>query len=276
MSTINRTLVYPLVRKVAHSTDKASETASGSLLANTAHEGDRVELKKSRPSLLSSTKDVSIVDDYHGHQVADPFRALEILDSPATIQWWQAHNQCTEAYLEKVGQVRRAAQKWHQDIQQYTRESLPSEYGGNYFFSRFTGRDAQPVYYVRKGNKDAEAHVLFDPNQLSKDGTIAVSSWSVSPKGKLVAYTVSEAGSDKQTMRFLDVETGKNVYEDLQGLVFTDAIWDENGKGVIYSRPATENVGSGKHFDLYHHILGSNPSEDKHIYSYSRSYAAAS
>lgn len=52
---------------------------------------------------------------------------------------------------------------------------------------------------------DAEAEVLLDPNTLSKDGTIALSTYSISEDGKYIAYGLSESGSDWVTIRVMSI-----------------------------------------------------------------------
>ncbi len=208
-------------------------------------------------------KDLSIVENHHGQQIADPYRPLENLDSPQTIKWWKAQNKRTKAFLAQAKAARQEAIHWNKAIRNYTREELTEEYGGNYFFSRQAGLDPQPIYYVRLGGKDAEPRVLIDPNTLSQDGTVALDTMDVSPNGKLVAYTVNEAGSDWQTMHFRDVETGKDVYESLNDLRFTEATWDVDGKGVLYAKPLSND---SQHFAVYHHTLGTDQSQDVEVY----------
>src|SRR5215469_11101898 len=41
----------------------------------------------------------NVVDDYHGTIVADPYRWLEELDSPATREWVEAQAKLTQGYL---------------------------------------------------------------------------------------------------------------------------------------------------------------------------------
>jgi prolyl oligopeptidase len=54
-------------------------------------------------------------------------------------------------------------------------------------------------------NLDAEAEVLLDPNTLSKDGTVALSTYSISKDGKYFAYGLSESGSDWITIRVMTI-----------------------------------------------------------------------
>ncbi|MBC7459867.1 MAG: S9 family peptidase [Thermoleophilia bacterium] len=210
--------------------------------------------------------DAQARDEIGGRIIPDPFRPLEDLDAPATINWWRAQNERTEAYLARTGELRAASTRWHEQIRDYTRESLTSRYGSNWFFSRQAGLAPQPTFYVRPGAPDAEPRVLIDPSTLSDDGTVALGSFDQSPDGTIVAYTVSEAGSDWQSMRFRDVATGVDIHEQLDGLRSSDATWDAYGSGVTYVKPLPTGDGA-KHFAAFHHVLGSDPATDTLLFS---------
>src|SRR6476646_3480953 len=122
------------------------------------------------------------VDDYHGVRIADPYRWLEDTDSPATAAWVQAENQLTFGYLAAIperAQIRsRLEALWN-----YTRYSAPEKHGGRYFYTENSGLQNQAILYVQDG-RNAKARVLIDPNTLSTDGTVALTTTSPSPDGR--------------------------------------------------------------------------------------------
>lgn len=54
----------------------------------------------------------------------------------------------------------------------------------------------------------SEATEFLDPNVLSEDGTVALSGFKFSENGNILAYGLSESGSDWLEIKFKDVETG--------------------------------------------------------------------
>ena len=77
----------------------------------------------------------------------------------------------------------------------HARAGLPRKRGQRYFFTRNDGLQNQSVVYVTEG-LSGPARVLLDPNQLSQDGTVALTSWTPSDDGALLAYGTASAGSD--------------------------------------------------------------------------------
>ena len=118
---------------------------------------------------------------------------------------------------------------------------------------------------------DGEGRVLLDPNQWSKDGTVALADFAPSPDGKLLAYARSEAGSDWQQIFLVDVETGKERPDQLKFARFSDIAWDRSGAGFYYSRypepaPGEQHQSVATNQMLYFHKLGDKQSADTLIY----------
>ena len=68
----------------------------------------------------------------------------------------------------------------------------------------------------RQDTLDSEAKVLLDPNSWSKDGTVALSGSAFSDDGRYVAYGVQDAGSDWNTWKIMEIETGKVLDDELK------------------------------------------------------------
>jgi prolyl oligopeptidase len=208
------------------------------------------------------------VDDYHGTKVADPYRWLEDTDSAETHAWVEAENKLTFGYLEQLPhrqEIRdRLTKLWN-----YERFTTPSEHGGRYFFQHNTGLQQQNVLLVAE-SLNAEPRVLLDPNTLSTDGTVALADTEVSDDGKLMAYGIATSGSDWTEWHVRDIDTGKDLSDDLKWVKFSGASWTKDNKGFYYSRydePKGAAMRDTNYFQkLYYHSLGTAQSEDKLIY----------
>jgi prolyl oligopeptidase len=208
------------------------------------------------------------VDDYHGVKVADPYRWLEDTDSADTHAWVEAQNKLAFAYLEKIP-YRQAIHDRLTKLWNYERFSAPEQEGGRYFFEHNNGLQNQNVLLVSE-SLNAEPRELLDPNKLSSDGTVALSATAFSDDGKLMAYAIAASGSDWTEWHVRDVDTGKDLPDDIKWVKFSGASWSKDGKGFYYSHydePTGATMRDTNYFQkLYYHRLGTAQSGDKLIY----------
>jgi prolyl oligopeptidase len=208
------------------------------------------------------------VDDYHGTKVADPYRWLEDTDSAETHAWVEAENKLTFGYLEKIP-YRQAIHDRLTKLWNYERYTVPSQHGGRYFFQHNTGLQQQNVLFVAE-SLNAEPRVLLDPNLLSTDGTVALAGTEISDDGKLMAYGIATSGSDWNEWHVRDIDTGKDLSDDLKWVKFSGASFSKDNKGFYYSRydePKGAALREANYFQkLYYHRLGTAQSDDKLIY----------
>ncbi|CAN5636398.1 prolyl oligopeptidase family serine peptidase [soil metagenome] len=216
---------------------------------------------------MIDTRTVDVIEDYHGTEVADPYRWLEE-DTDETAGWVQAQNRLTQEFLSRVGE-REAIRDRLTELWNFPRHSIPIKAGNRYFFSRNDGLQNQSVYCVRDG-LDGDARVLIDPNTSSEDGTVALSNATPSRDGKWLAYATSEAGSDWQTIKIRNVETGDDLKETIQWAKFHEIAWHPDGSGFYYNRLPDPGTVPPEDQNLYSricwHALGADPNSDPIIY----------
>lgn len=216
-----------------------------------------------------STHLTNQTDIYHGVTVSDPYRWLEDDNSAETKAWVEAQNKLTFGYLAKLPQ-RAAIKERLTKLWNYERYGVPFKQGNRYFLTKNDGLQNQSVLYWM-ASLDAQPKVLLDPNTLSTDGTIALAGSSVSEDGKLLAYGLSTAGSDWEEWKVREVETGRDLSDELKWVKFSGASWTKDGKGFFYSR-YDEPAESAKltkvnyYQKLYYHRIGTKQSEDALIY----------
>ena len=209
------------------------------------------------------------IDDYHGVSVEDPYRWLEDDNAADTKAWVEAQNQVTFAYLDRIAErpllKQRLTELWN-----YERYGIPFKQGDRYFYFKNDGLQNQSVLYTLP-SLDAEPRVLLDPNQLSADGTVALSGLSVSDDGRRLAYGIAKSGSDWQEWQVRDVTTGQDLEDHIRWVKFSGAAWTKDGSGFFYSRydePKEDQklTKVNKFQKLYFHRLGTPQAEDALIY----------
>ena len=213
-------------------------------------------------------KKVDIVDNYHGTEVADPYRWLEDAESEETQQWVAAENKITFDYIRTSPQYEKIKERYT-EIYNYPKYSAPTKKGDRYFFSKNDGLQNQSVLYVQE-SLDAEPKVVIDPNKLSEDGTVALSGTALSDDGKLMAYALSSSGSDRQNYHIRNIDTGKDFDEVIHWCKFTSVAWKKDNSGFFYNRfpePGTvAKEDENNYSKVYWHKLGTDQTDDKLIY----------
>ena len=213
------------------------------------------------------SKKVDQTDEYFGVQVADPYRWLEDDNSEETAEWVKAENTVTNAYLSQIPFrdkiVDRLTEIWN-----YPRYRTPEKKGEYYYFRKNNGLQNQDVLYVMKG-EDGEPEILLDPNTLSEDGTVALSSWNLSKDGKYLGYLIARAGSDWQEIHVMDIDKRETLSDHIQWVKFSGVSW--KGDGFYYSSydpPAEgeELSDVNEYHKVYYHKIGTGQDEDILIY----------
>ncbi|MBS9812409.1 prolyl oligopeptidase family serine peptidase [Vibrio sp. 665] len=212
------------------------------------------------------TRKDSVVDTYFGHDITDPYRWLEDDRSEETAQWVSGQNSVTFDFLGQIP-YRQQIRDLVANSQNYEKYSQPFVRGDYTYFYQNDGLQNQSVLYRRKG--EGEAEVFLDPNTFSEEGTTSLGEVSFSKDCRLVAYSISEGGSDWRKIFVIDTETKEQLEPEIVDAKFTSISW-LGSKGFYYSsydKPqGSELSARTEHHKLYYHELGTPQSEDKVIF----------
>ena len=206
------------------------------------------------------------VDTYFGIQVADPYRWLEDDRSAETAQWVKAQNDFTFGYLSKIP-YRQAIKEKLEKLWNYEKLSAPFTEGDYTYYYKNDGLQNQSVLYRK--DKEGKEEIFLNPNTFSKDGTTSLGDIAFSEDGSLVAYLISEGGSDWRKGIVLDTKTKKAIGDTLVDIKFSSIAWKGN-EGFFYSsydKPkGSELSAKTDQHKLYYHKLGTSQKSDKLIF----------
>ncbi len=214
-----------------------------------------------------NTKKVDVKDNYFGTVVPDPYRWLENDTAKAVKEWVKEENEVTFDYLSKIP-YREKIKERLEKLWNYPKYSVPFKGGDNYFFFKNDGLQNQSVLYIQK-DLISPPELFLDPNKLSKDGTVSLSTYAVSKNGKYFAYGTASGGSDWNEFYVMDVAGKKKLSDDIKWIKFSGIAWYKDG--FFYSRypePAKgqELVSSNEFHKVYYHKVGTDQSQDSLIY----------
>lgn len=221
------------------------------------------------PLAYPSVSRGTVTESQFGVTVADPYRWLEELDSPATHAFVAAQNALTTSYLSGLPGRDRLRHRLA-ELQQYTRYGTPFGEAGAMFYTMNTGLQNQNVLYRRTAT-GADV-VALDPNALSTDGHLAVVGYVSSHDGQKVAYGVSDAGSDWTEWHIRDLTTGKDLPDVLPHSKYYSPVWTADDRALIYSafpapKPGDELAAEDRNDALYRHDLGTPATTDRRLWS---------
>jgi len=211
-----------------------------------------------------------VVDDYNGVKVPDPYRWLEELDSPETRAWVAAEAKFTESYLSQIP-VRAALRKRLATLLNFERFGVPFVRSNHCFYTYNQGLQEQSVLSEVTGLSGSPV-TAFDPNRLSANGSLAVIGYVPSRDGKLLAYGVSQGGSDWTDWHIRDLGTGRDLPDVIRWTKYYSPAFTPDGRGVYYSAfpapPAGQELSVRDLDDsVYYHALGTPASADRKIYA---------
>ena len=215
------------------------------------------------PNLPSSKPDMNmtappkakvetVVDNYHGHKIADPYRWLEDAKSPETRKFVEEQNAYTEQILHSVPGREKLRARIGQ-LLTIGRVEAPRPAGNYYLYEKREGQQNQPVIYIREGLQGKDRS-LVDVNTLAPDGTVALDWWFPSHDGKYVAYGTSLNGSEISTLKIIETTTGKLLPEHIERTRAASLAWMPDNSGFYYTRyPRPGDVPPGQ--ELYNRHL---------------------
>jgi len=221
-----------------------------------------------KPLQYPPTKKGDVKDTYFGTEVEDPYRWLEDDNSTETAEWVKTQNQLTFGYLEKLP-YREQIKTRLTELWDYPKYGTPFKEAGKYFFFKNDGLQNQSVLYIT-GDLAAQPKVLLDPNTLSTDGTIALTSTEISNDGKYLVYMVAKSGSDWNEIFVKNIETGEMLPDHIEWVKFSGISWYDGGFFYsAYDKPekGSELSKANEFQKVYFHKLGTAQTADQLIVS---------
>jgi prolyl oligopeptidase len=222
-------------------------------------------INKSMNYPLATKTDV--FNTYFGTKINDPYRWLEDDRSAETKAWVEAENKVTQGYLSGIP-FRGDIKKRLETLWNYEKFTAPFKEGKYTYFYKNDGLQNQYVLYRQKDKNKPE--VFLDPNTFSKDATTSLAGIEFTKDGSMVAYQISEGGSDWRKVIVLNTSDMSVVGDTLIDVKFSGLSWKAN-EGFYYSsydkpKEGSQLSGLTQYHKLYFHSIGTSQKEDKLIF----------
>jgi oligopeptidase B len=193
----------------------------------------------------------------HGDRRIDDWYWLRDKDDPEVLGHLEAENAYTAAVTEQTAPLRDAL---YDEIKARILEtdlSVPTPWGGHWYYSRTVEGLQYGIHCRRTGAEDGPEQVLLDENALAGDADFfALGAFSVTPDHRLLAYSTDYDGDEVFTLRFRDLDTGEDLADEIPGVSY-GATWANDGATVFY----TVLNEAKRPWRLYRHHLGTPASD---------------
>ena len=214
------------------------------------------------------SKKIYFAEKLHGYEITDSYRWLEDFTSEDSLEWVQRQNKFSEQYLKK-NKYKKNISNYLETIWENESISTPYKINDKTFYYFNDGTFQQSKLMIRDC-EDCQERVLIDPSTFSEDGTISLGGISVNNDATLMAFSISDGGSDWRTWKVMNIETGEVLEDELKWAKFSGASWENDDSGFYYRRYEEPDGELLKELNespkLMFHKIGTNQSEDILIY----------
>jgi prolyl oligopeptidase len=214
------------------------------------------------------SKKIDFVETIHGYEIRDDYRWLEDFTSEESKAWVKNQNKYTQGFIGK-NKYKKSIAKNLNNTWETESISIPYKEKGKIFYYFNDGAWQQSKLMI-KDCDECDARVLLDPNTLSEDGTVSLGGTSVSNDASMLAYSISDGGSDWRMWKVLDISSGENLKDTIKWAKFSGASWETDDSGFFYQKydepsdEALKDINTSP--KLMFHKLGTTQSEDIVIY----------
>ena len=201
----------------------------------------------------------------HGDVRVDPYFWLRERDNPQVIAYLEAENAYFEEQMAGLQELR---DELFEEIKGRIKQddsSVPFRLSGFLYSYRYEEGAQYPIYERKAVDGDADAEILLDVNELAEGHEyydVRLSSGTVSPSGRYLAWAADTTGRRMFTIRFLDMETGE-MLDDVISSVTANLVWANDDRTVFYTKQDPETLRWDR---VFRHSLGSDPAADEMVF----------
>ena len=247
------------------------------VIAAVAMAGGTWQSSMAQPLPVAPVK--TVVDDYHGTKVADPYRYMEDFQQPAVQQWVKEQAVYAQRQLEALpGRAELLARIVELDAgRPYSISGITRTSNGDLFFFKQAARENVAKVYFRDGRTGVE-QLLIDPDTFPKadqESHYSIAFYRVSPNAQRLLYGFAASGSEETTLKVFDRATGRDLPDAIDRIEAEYALpyWLPDGESFVYSRrrkiasnaPPTEGY---KFTQAFRHMLGGDPEQAAPLFAH--------
>ena len=212
-----------------------------------------------------------VADTYFGTRVIDPYRWMET-DSPEFSTWMKGQADHTRSTLDALPlHAELAGRVKALDSAGSLLASARRRAGMIVYLGTEAGKT---TFKLQARDDQGKNTILVDPDTLATADThFSIDYYVPSNDGRLVAYGLSQSGSEMSVIHVVETATGKALPDIIDRARYADVSWQPDGKAFFYKRDRALPAGAPQtdrfiRSRVYLHTLGASPETDEAVFGF--------
>jgi oligopeptidase B len=194
----------------------------------------------------------------HGDTRVDDYFWLREKSDLEVISYIEAENAYAAAMMKGTEGLQQALYKEMLGRIKETDLSVPYRQGEYFYYSRTEEGKQYPIHCRKRGGLDAKEEVTLDLNELAKGHKVLrLGSYSVSPDGRLLAYSIDTTGARDFYLYVKDLRTGELLPDRFGTVSWQQALWANDNQTFFY----VTHDGAKRAYRLFKHCIGKDSDE---------------
>jgi oligopeptidase B len=199
----------------------------------------------------------------HGHVRIDDYYWLRERDNPDVIAYLNGENANAE---KETAHTKALEEKLFEEIKarfKQTDMSVPYKQDGYFYYTRYEEGKEYPIFARKKGSLDGAEEIMLNANELAQGHEFfSIGGLAVSSGRDLLAYNVDTQGRRVYTTYWNNLISGE-LLPDVIPEVTENLAWANDNQTLFYAKQDPTTLRA---YQIYRHVLGSDPSLDELIF----------
>ena len=198
---------------------------------------------------------------HHKDTIIDNYFWMRDKDHPETMPYLHAENRYFEAHMKPLQTLKNKLYKEMKSKIKEVDSSVPASDGAYMYSTRFK-KGFQYSQHVRTAKETGKEEVILDGNVLAKGKKyFSLSNLDIAPDDFTMVYGVDFDGSEKYTLHFKNLKTGKTLNTRIPNSNGSVA-WAKDSETLFY----VVLDKSLRPYRVYRHTVGTDPKKDVLMY----------
>ncbi|MDD2716274.1 MAG: prolyl oligopeptidase family serine peptidase [Candidatus Wallbacteria bacterium] len=209
-----------------------------------------------KKSNVPVSRKINVRDLLHGKALIDPYRWLEDQQSPDTREWLDRQTEYARKLLDSHPDHKAMKRKFL-SLRNFESTDIPHYKNGYYYYMKRQKGKNLSMIFRRLGLQGTE-ELLIDPNGMSRDGSVSVGFFRLSPDGKILIHDKRTGGADESALHFYDLKAGREILKPMPVDNYHGFALSRGNKGIYYSSKNKKGI--------FFHVFGQDHSRDVKIF----------